>query len=172
MADGAPITESELADAINGLEFFLVRAKGVLALADRMKALRSAMAAERERKATLADLDRQADAVRAVIATADAAQARLAGAEREMERHRTAVQAVTDEARAQAGSIINAAHTRAAEIIAQAQTAAAAEAEREAEESHKRQVQIAQLDSAITARQGELEQINAAIRELRARIGA
>jgi hypothetical protein len=172
MADGAPITESELAEAINGLEFFLVRAKGALAIVDRMKAVRTALAAERERRATLADLDRRADAVRAVIATADAAQAKLAGAEREMERHRTALQAVTDQAHAQAGSIINAAHTRAAEIIAQAQAAAAAEAERESGESQKRQAQIELLDADIAARRGELGQIHTAMRELRERFSA
>jgi hypothetical protein len=172
MADSKPITEGELGDAITALETFAARLKGVTALAGRMGALRSAMAAERERKERLVELDRQADAVRAVIATADAAQARLAGAEREMERHRTALQAVTDAAHAQAGSIIDAGHASAAKIIAQAQATAAAEAAREAEESRKRQTEIEQLDVDIATRRGELEQINAAIREVRARFGA
>jgi hypothetical protein len=127
------------------------------------------MAAERERKERLADLDRQADAVRKVIASGDAAQARLAGVEHEMERHRTSMQAVTNQAHEQAGGIIDVAHASAAKIIADAQTAAAAEAEREAEESRKRQAQIEQLDVDIAARRAELGQIHTAIRELRDR---
>jgi chromosome segregation ATPase len=173
VADSQPITEAELSDAIANFDFFAVRLKGIIALGERLKPLRSLIAAEGEKRALLARLDARADEVRAIVATADAEQARLDGITAKTDSHRRQTQAeaerITGDARSAATEIVEAARRSAAKILSDA---ASAEASLRAAETTTRQTEIAELDAAIAARRGELEGINGAIRELRARIGA
>jgi predicted nucleic acid-binding Zn-ribbon protein len=175
MAD-TPLTEADLAAAAANIEFFTTRLRGLLALGEKAKQFASLLGAEREKRATLADLDKQATAVREVVATGDAAQARLDGINTEIERYLAQMQAarerIIDEAHLAAGGVIDAAHTDAAKVLADARTLVAAEAEQHAGEVRKAQGVIAALNGVIEAKKGEHEGIIAAISELRTRIGA
>jgi hypothetical protein len=162
MADSKPITEGELGDAITALETFAARLKGVTALAGRMGALRSSLAAERERRATIADLDRQADAgptchrpptLRRPGSPEPSASLRFIGsAWRRSPSRRT--------------------RRRAASSMPGTPARQKSSPTRKQLRRRKRRSEIEQLDVAIAARRAELEHINAAIREVRARIGA
>jgi cell division septum initiation protein DivIVA len=178
MADDTtdPLTEGELAAAIQQAEWFAVRLRGLFALAKKSRQLLGLLGAEREKRQILADLDQRAAALREVVATADAAQARLDGISAELERHRATAEAeakrITDAAHAAAHDIVENAQTQAAKTIAEGCSTAAAEAERQAGEARERQQDIERLDVEIAARRTERDGINRAITELRASIGA
>jgi hypothetical protein len=175
-ASPAPLTSHEIMAAVQNLEFFAARLKGVLAMSDKLKEVAGLLNVEHERRQILDDLDRQADAVRAIIATRDAAQGRLDGIQGELERHHAAAEAEAEKiigtSWVEARRITGAAEAEAAKIIADAQSAAAAEASRQAAIARDRQAQLDRLAAEITARQVEHDGIAQAIAELRARIGA
>jgi cell division septum initiation protein DivIVA len=175
MAEPQPLASHEIADAVANLDFFAVRAKGIIALACKLREVQSLIGAEQEKRRTLSDLDEQAAAVRAVVATAAAAQTRLDNIQAELEQHRVAAEAeakrITDAAHSAAHDIVEAAHTKAEGILAAARDEAAVEAERQAGAARQRQDEIARLDADIAARRAERDGINDAIAAVRARLG-
>jgi ribonuclease Y len=156
-----------------------VRLQGLLALGQKSKQLASLLGAEREKRAALAELDRQASEVKEIVATRDARQVELDSIDATLERHRLAMAAeakrITDEAHSAAQGIVDAAHRSAETILATARATAAAEAqeiaEREAQASRERQAEISRLDADIAAKRAEHETISSALAEVRAKLG-
>jgi chromosome segregation ATPase len=171
-----PIMLSDLAGPVQELRRFGVMFRGLLALAEKTEQLGQLFGTEQEHQARLADLKRQADAVRAVVAAADAAQRRLDDINAELAQHQANMaqeRARTIEAaHAEAKNIHAAGRTTAEEMLAEARGTAATEAERHAAEIATRQTTIAGLDAKIATRRAELDGIKHGIAELRAKIGA
>jgi hypothetical protein len=174
--DTQPLTETDLAAAIQNFEFFAIRLKGVLALSDKMRQLQALIGGEREKRALLADLDQRAAAVREVVATAAAAEQRLTGLQNEIDQRladaRAEAECILAAARSTAGGTEADARAQAARILDDGRSAAAAEAQCQGREATKRGEEISRLDSEIAARRDVLADINREIEDLRARIGA
>ncbi len=174
--DTTPVTESDLAAAVANIDFFLVRLQGLLGLKDKMKSLSSLLAAEREKRATLGELDRQAATVKEMVATGHVAQARLDRVQTEIDQHLSTAKAEGDriltESHATAARIVATANNDAAQILAEARATAATEAEQHAAAVGEKKAEAARLGGEISARRAELARVNQVIAEARDRLGA
>jgi DNA repair exonuclease SbcCD ATPase subunit len=178
-----PITANELRQATEQIQMLGSMFSGLLALAGRTEQLGRILNDEQQIRRRNEELRREAEPVKELIASADAAQRRLDGVNAEIARHRANMEekrkAALEEARIAAEGIVADGRAAADKLLADARATAAAEAEVQAAEAGQRQATIDELDAEIATRnteianrQSELDRIKTHITELRAKIGA
>jgi peptidoglycan hydrolase CwlO-like protein len=177
-----PITQGELSEATQDLQMLGSMLRGFLALSAKTEQLSRLIGAEREMQDRVDSLRREAEPVKELIASADAAQRRLDGINAEIASHHAKARDDRDEvieaARVEAENIRKEGRAQADRHLSDARAAAAAEAATHAVEARRRQETIDGLDAEIAARnadigrrQAELDRINAEIAALRAKLG-
>jgi vacuolar-type H+-ATPase subunit H len=159
---------SEVSVALNGIrasKIHLDRFVALLAVLERFTNLEQACVETANR---LDRLRAQEDPLKAIVAEAEAAQARLAGMQTEIARHKAdaeaTAKATVDAAHGTARDIVRGAHQDAEKIRNDALTY-------QADVHREKQEELGRLDAPITARREEHDGIVAAIGELRARLG-
>jgi hypothetical protein len=178
-----PITAGELSRATEEIQMLGRVFEGLFALAGKTEQLGRLLRDEQTIRARNESLRREAEPIKELIATADAAQRRLDGMNAEMARHRANVEdirkAALEDARLVAEGIVAEGRAAAEKLLEDARATASAEAKEQAAEARRRQAKIDKLDTEIAARdteiadrQSELDRINSHIAELRAKIGA
>ncbi len=167
---------SNLSATLNNLRASKLHLDRFAAFVSAIEKLTSVEGAARETAQRLDILRAEADAVSKIVAERDARQTELDSIATELERHRADADKERDKiiaaARVEAHDIVEAAAGTAAQLIADARTNAAAEAERQAAESRTQQAELDRLNGEITARRFEHASITQALADLRARIGA
>jgi chromosome segregation ATPase len=184
MADtnSAPITRGELSEATQDMQMLGSMLRGLLALSAKTEQLSRLIGAEREMQERVDSLRREAEPIKELIASADAAQRRLDGINAEIASHHAKADDERDEvieaARVEAENVRKEGRAQADQHLSDARAAAAAEAEAHAVEARRRQETIGGLDTEVAARnaeiarrQAELDRINGEIAKLRAKLG-
>lgn len=173
-----PIKAHELDALLQSAAYFAMRAKGfidVFTNAGKVGQVRSLLLHEGELRATIATLQQDADAVRKVIASGDAAQARLDGIQREVDGHLSTAKAKADlhlaGAVGQGQKIVADAEAQARKIVSDAQITTAEHLEAHASTMAEKKAEASRLDADIAARQADHAKISKALAELKARIG-
>jgi chromosome segregation ATPase len=178
-ADQTSLSPRDLLTATRDLRMLGAMFKGLLTLAQKTEQIEKLLSAESEiqqrtenRRHEAEQLTASADAAQRSL---DTAQRRLDGINAEIARHQAAMDAehtrTIEAAHAEAKNIHAAGRTKAEEMLADARATAATEGERHAAEIRERQTTIADLDAEIATRRSELDGINRAIADLRAKIG-
>jgi hypothetical protein len=181
--DLKPISANELSLATEEIQMLGRVFEGLLALAGKTEQLGRLLREEQTIRQRNEKLRLEAEPVKELIATADAAQRRLDGMNVEIARHRANVEeikkAALEDARVVAEGIVADGRAAVEKLLEDARATAAAEAKEQAAEARRRQAAIEKLDAEIAARdtdiadrQSELDRINSHIAELRAKIGA
>jgi hypothetical protein len=178
-----PITAGELSRATEEIQMLGRVFEGLLALAGKTEQLGRLLREEQTIRRRNDKLRLEAEPIKELIATADAAQRRLDGLNDELARHRTSMEEkrkeALEDARVVAEGIVAEGRAAAEKLLEDAGATAAAEAKEQAAEARRRQVKIEKLDAEIAGRntdiadrQSELDRINSHIADLRAKIGA
>jgi hypothetical protein len=181
--DLKPISANELSRATEEIQMLGRVFEGLFALAGKTEQLGRPLREEQTIRARNESLRREAEPVKELIATADAAQRRLDGANAELARHRDNMEEkrkeALEDARVVAEGIVAEGRAAAEKLLEDARATAAGEAKEQAAEARRRRAKIEKLDAEIAARnteiadrQSELDRINSHTAELRAKIGA
>jgi hypothetical protein len=176
-----PITAHELSRATEEIQALGQMFEGLLALAGKTEQLERLLRDEQTIRRRNDKLRLEAEPVKELIATADAAQRRLDGVNDELARHRTSMEekrkAALEDARIAAEGIVAEGRAASDKLLADGRAKAAAEAEVHAAEARRRQATIDELDRAIATRQAEiatrqrdLDHVNAEIAALHAKL--
>jgi hypothetical protein len=161
------LTAKEVGAIADEIAHEALRTRARLAFAERLSGLKSLMGEEEAIRIRVADLQRQADDLAAIVAAAGTAQARLNNLESEFA---TREAALIRRARADAEEIVRKAWAEAEAAGLDAKRRANEAATLAAEEARRRQVEIADLDRAVAEREKRLASITNQIERLRAKI--